>query len=112
MEIPTLAMEVKMEPIVDMHPTSAGMINDILSRMEALEPRRNYMFITWLYAHNSQIKSAKNIREGLRGWFDSLPCENAQWEHRLIKREIEWWLEQTDRKIDLLMVGHFSGRRS
>jgi hypothetical protein len=106
----TLIMEVKIEPVMDMHPTSDGMVSDILSQMETLEPRRKYMFITWLHAHNSKMKNAKNVREGLSVWFDSMPCENAQWEYRLIKDEIGWWRNQNEPKVDLLMIDHFAER--
>lgn len=106
----TLIMEVKIGSVVELHRTSDDMVGDILSQMETLEPRRKYMFIMWLYAHNNQLKNAKNVSEGLSVWFDSMPCENAQWEYRLIKDEIGWWRNQNERKVDLLMIDHFTER--
>jgi hypothetical protein len=106
----TLISEMMIEPVTKTHMTNDAMIRTILSQMNALEPRRKYMFIAWLHAHNSQMKKATNLQEGLRVWFDSMHSANAQWEYRLITIEIAWWHDQSDRKLDLLIMEHFAER--
>jgi hypothetical protein len=110
MAIPIL--EMKIEPVIKTPLTTDEMVRTILAQIDTLEPRRKYMFMAWMHAHNSQMKNVTNLQEGLSVWFDSLPSENAQWEYRLIIKEVEWWSSQGDRKVDLLMMEHFSERRS
>lgn len=105
-------IEMNIEPVIKTYPTTDEMVRTILSDMDTLEPRRKYMFIVWLHAHNSQMKNAANLHEELSAWFDSLSSENARWEYRLITKEVEWWSSQSDKKVDLLMMEHFAGKHS
>ena len=45
--------------------TIPEMVKEIQSRYETLDPFRRYMFIEWLRAHNSRVKTAVSVCGGL-----------------------------------------------
>lgn len=84
--------------------TVAEMVEAIQSRNEMLDPRRKYMFIEWLQAHNSRVKTAITVYEGLTAWFESMCYENLQWEYRLIMDEIDWWSHLDECSLTKIML--------
>jgi len=87
------------------------MVDFIATQIDALDPRRRYMFIEWLCAHGIQEQCILNFREGLHNWFDAMPAECAVWEYRLITTEINWWRDQDDKTLDRLMLDHLRRRK-
>ena len=80
------------------------LISDISGQAARLDEIRLQMFLTWLAAHSSQVKTgeqvevavpeagsiADRLRIGLKGWFESLPLQGLLWEYRLLLEEIDW----------------------
>lgn len=87
-------------------PTVDEMVDFISTQINALEPRRRYMFIEWLCAHSSRVKCVINLREGLSMWLDSMSVECAVREYRTITNEIGWWRNQDDNAMDRLILEH------
>ena len=87
--------------------TVAEMVDEILVHSSTLDPRRTYMFIGWLHAHCSKVKSAMNVSEGLTAWLESMQYESIQWEYRLIMDEINWWRGLDERSLERMMLDHF-----
>jgi len=87
------------------------MVDFILSKIHALDPRRRYMFIEWLCAHSSQVQCVINIRAGLNAWLDSMSAESTAWEYSTITNEINWWRQQDEYTVDRLILEHL-GRHS
>lgn len=81
-------------------------VDSITAQIDALDPRRRYMFIEWLCAHSSQVKCVTDIRAGLNAWVDAMPAESTSWEFRTITNEIHWWRDQTERTVDRLILDH------
>jgi len=107
-----LLMEMQIDPVVNAPLAIAGMIASILSQLEALEPRRKFLFLAWLQAHSFPMKSAANLQEGLASWLNSLSVQSVQWEYKLILGEIEWWRVQRASIVERLMLDHFARSRS
>ena len=84
--------------------TVAEIVEAIQSRYETLDPRRKYMFIEWLHAHSSRVKTAVSICEGLTAWFEGMPYENLRREFRLILTEIDWWSNLDERSLTRMML--------
>ena len=83
--------------------TVTEMVKEIQARYETLDPCRRHMFIEWLQAHNSRVKTAVNVCEGLESWFESMHCENSRWEYRLIMCEIDWWNNLDEQSLTKIM---------
>jgi hypothetical protein len=66
-------------------------VEEIFVAFSALEERRKYMFLDWLFHHIDAVDSAHALRAGLTAWFSALSPEDMRWEHKIISREIEWW---------------------
>lgn len=90
--------------IQDGQSTASEMVEAIQSRYETLDPRRKYMFIEWLHAHSSRMKTAVTVYEGLTAWFESMRYENLQWEYRLIMDEIDWWSNLDEHALSKIML--------
>ncbi len=82
------------------------MVDSITTQIDALDPRRRYMFIEWLCAHSSQVKCVIDLSAGLNAWLDIMPAESTAWEYRTITNEIQWWQDQAERTVDRLMLEH------
>lgn len=107
-----LIMEMKIEPVVNSPLIIDGMIKSILLRLDALEPRRKFLFLAWLQAHSFQMKNTANLQEGLENWFNKLSLPSVQWEYKLILNELEWWRVQQASTVERLMLEYFAGSRS
>lgn len=83
--------------------TVPEMVEEIQARYETLDPCRRYMFIEWLQAHNSRVKTAVSVYEGLESWFESMHCDNRRWEYRLIMCEIDWWNNLDEQSLTKIM---------
>ena len=80
------------------------MVKHIQVRYEMLDLRRRYMFVEWLHAHSSRVKTAVSICEGLTAWFEAMQPENLRWEFRLILTEIDWWSNLDERSLTRIML--------
>lgn len=87
------------------------MVDFITTQIDALDPRRRYMFIEWLCAHSSQVKCVIDLRAGLNAWLDSMSAESTAWEYLTITNEIHWWRDQTERNVDRLILDHLRRRK-
>ena len=84
--------------------TVSEMVEQIQFRYETLDPRRKYMFIEWLHAHSSRVKTAITVYEGLTAWFEAMQHENLRWEFRLIMDEIDWWCNLDEHSLTRIML--------
>jgi hypothetical protein len=84
--------------------TVAAMVEAIQSRYETLDPRRKYMFIEWLHAHGSRVKTAVGICEGLTARLEGMPYEDLRWEFRLIMAEVDWWGNLDEHSLVRIML--------
>lgn len=80
------------------------MVEHIQVRYEMLDLRRRYMFIEWLHAHSSRVKTAVSICEGLTAWLEGMPYENLRREFRLIMAEIDWWSNLDEHSLTRIML--------
>ena len=90
------------------HLTVTEMVKEIQARCETLDPCRRYMFIEWLQAHNSRVKTAVSVCEGLESWFESMQSESRRWEYRLIMSEIDWWNNLDEQSLTRIMLADFT----
>jgi len=83
------------------------MVSDISSQAAGVDEIRLQKFMEWLHAHSSRVKAANQtgdevtgpgeenvhdrLRNGLRGWFESLSLQGLLWEYHLLLNEIIWW---------------------
>jgi len=88
----------------DMQILIEQLISDISGQAARLDESRLQMFLTWLAAHSSLVKTGEQVevavpedgslddrlRIGLKGWFESLPLQGLLWEYRLLLEEIDW----------------------
>jgi len=111
----------------DMHNLIEQMVSDISSQAVRLDDLRLRMFMNWLNAHNSKVKtitesneqagkqiqmdvdfnSVGNMQErlqtGLRTWFESLAVKGLLWEYHLILDEIAWWHNLDHRMLSMIL---------
>lgn len=88
----------------DMQILIEQLISDISGQAVRLDEIRLQMFLTWLAAHSSLVKTGEQVevampgagsitdrlKIGLKGWFESLPLRGLLWEYRLLLEEIDW----------------------
>ena len=90
--------------MVDEQLTVAGMVDEIQVCFEELDPVRKYMFIRWLQAHSSRVKTAVSISEGLTVWLEGMHYDNLRWEFRIIMDEIDWWCNLDEHSLTKIML--------
>jgi len=82
------------------------MVSDISSHALRLDGVRLQTFLGWLEAHSSRVKTANQVgievavlgeesvdeqlKNALKGWFESLPLPGLLWEYHLLLNEIAW----------------------
>ena len=99
-----------MDPVISRKSASCDqrsitkMVEEIQSYYEILDLRRRHMFIEWLRAHSSRVKTASNVFDVLTAWFESMPYENLWWEYRLIMNEIDWWGNLDEHSLTKIML--------
>lgn len=86
----------------------AEMIDEIRSRYESLDLPRRHLFFEWLRAHNSRVKSASNVLDGLAAWLESMPPETLRWEFNLIMTEINWWCHLDEQILTKILMSHLT----
>ncbi len=83
------------------------MVSDISSQAVRLDEVRLQKFLEWLKSHSSRVKTVGQVhvevavhgegniddrlKNGLKGWFESLPMQGLLWEYHLLLNEITWW---------------------
>jgi hypothetical protein len=112
-----------MEPMNDMHILIEQMISDICDQAIRLDDLRLRMFLNWLGAHGSKIKTITKsdeqpdkriefqsdgrmdecLKNGLRNWFESLSMQGLLWEYHLILNEIAWWRDLDPRRLAMIL---------
>jgi len=91
------------------------MVSDISSQALRLHEIRLQLFLDWLNAHSSKVKTsnqarievavhgkgsmADRLKNGLKGWFESLPIPGLLWEYHLLLDEIAWWRDLEPRSL-------------
>jgi hypothetical protein len=99
----------------DMQILIEQMVSDISSQAVRLEEIRLQKFLEWLSAHSSKVKTGyqarievaglgegrldDRLKNGLKGWFESLPMQGLLWEHHLLLNEITWWRNLDPRSL-------------
>jgi hypothetical protein len=103
------------------------MVSDIFSQAVRLDDSRLHLFLNWLNAHSRQMKTItgadrqtwqqpqmdvevlckerleESFKNGLRGWFESLPFPGLLWEHHLILDEIICWYALDPRRLIMIL---------
>ena len=85
-------------------PSIPEMVAEIRSRYEALDLRRQHLFVKWLWAHSSRVKSTSSMFKGLTNWFESMQPENLRWEFHLIVTEINWWCHLDEQTLTKILI--------
>jgi hypothetical protein len=106
----------------DMRILIEQMTSDISGQAIGLDDLRFRMFLNWLGAHDSRIKTivqpdgqsgkrielqgdrriAECLKHGLNAWFESLPLQGLLWEYHLILNEIAWWRDLDPRWLVMI----------
>ena len=112
-----------MEPMNDMHILIEQMTSDISGQAIRLDDLRLRMFLNWLNAHGSKIKTITKsdgqpgkriefqsdgrmdecLKNGLRPWLESLTTQGLLWEYHLILNEIAWWRDLDPRRLSMIL---------
>lgn len=103
------------------------MVSDISSQAVRLDDLRLHLFLNWLNAHSSKVKTItgsdgqageqvqvdveillegrldESFKNGLRAWFESLPMPGLLWEYHLILDEITWWRDLDPRRLIMIL---------
>ena len=83
------------------------MIVEIDGEATRLDDGRKRLFLEWLKAHSSQVKSALDSGSGLPAaleqWFLSIPTRGLLWEYRLVLEEITWWRELNSNRLRAIL---------
>lgn len=81
------------------------MVMDISGQAFHLDDLRLQMFLNWMSAHSSKVKTAvqmdsstfreakakERFKSTLKSWFESIPMQGVLWEFHIIMDEISWW---------------------
>lgn len=89
-------------------PTAAEMAREVWACFDELNLHRKYLFLEWLYSHNSQMRHSRNFRNSLTTWLESLQYDCAVWEYTLLLKEITWWKGLDEVSFTEMMIDHFS----
>lgn len=99
----------------DMHVLIEQMVSDISSQAVRLDEVRLQKFLEWLKSHSSRVKTVEQVhievavhgegsiddrlKNGLKGWLESLSMQGSLWEYHLLLNEITWWRELDPRTL-------------
>ena len=100
----------------DMQVLIEQMVSDISSQATRLDEVRLQKFLEWLKSHSSKVKTVEQVhievavhhgegsvddrlKNGLKGWLESLPMPGLLWEYHLLLNEIAWWRDLDPRTL-------------
>ena len=99
----------------DMQVLIEQMVSDISSQAVRLDEVRLQKFLEWLKSHSSKVKTVEQVhvevavhgegsmddrlKNGLKGWLESLPMQGLLWEYHLLLNEIAWWRDLDPRTL-------------
>lgn len=83
----------------------------IRQEIDALEPRRRYMYVEWLFSH-CKLMHGMFLDQSLVEWLSKLDEDELEYQQRLILLEAEWWKEQDENTVARLLQEHFAQRHS
>ena len=99
----------------DMQVLIEQMVSDISSQAVRLDEVRLQKFLEWLKSHSSKVKTEEQVhievavhgegsiddrlKNGLKGWLESLPMPGLLWEYRLLLNELAWWHDLDPRTL-------------
>jgi len=86
-------------------------VSQIKLEIDALEPRRKYLFVEWLFSH-CKLVHGMFLDQSLIEWLSTMDDAELDYQHRLILLESDWWKEQDDHTIARLFRDHFGERHS
>lgn len=94
------------------------LVTDICRQALGLDRLRFGLFMDWLSAHSSKMKTTSlqqgdleaGLKPALQAWFESLSARGMLWEYRLILDEITWWRELDSQRLHMLLRSK-TGRR-
>jgi len=116
-----------MGPMNDLNVLIEQMAANISSKAMRLDDLRLKLFLEWLYAHSTKVKSAaypeaqalqpiqiddaslqegsmeEQLNTGLRTWFDALRAQEMLWEYCLILNEIAWCRGLDARRLIMIL---------
>ena len=103
----------------DMQVLIEQMVSDISSQAVRLDEVRLQKFLEWLKSHSSQVKTMEQVfvevaghdegsmedrlKNGLKGWLESLPIPGLLWEYRLLLNELAWWHDLDPRTLTRIL---------
>ena len=90
---------------VDVEQVVAG----IQQQIEALEPRRRFLYVEWLLAH-CQLDQGLLLEQSLAEWLSGMNEEALAYQLGLILQEAAWWRSQDDPTVARLLGEHFGER--
>ena len=99
----------------DMQVLIEQMVSNISSQAARLDEIRLQKFLEWLKSHSSKVKTVEQVhvevavrgeesiddrlKNGLKGWLESLPTPGLLWEYRLLLNELAWWHDLDPRTL-------------
>jgi hypothetical protein len=103
----------------DMQVLMEQMVSDISSQAVRLDEVRLQKFLEWLKSHSCRVKTVgqahvevgvhgdgsmdDRLKNGLRGWFESLSMQGLLSEYRLLLDEIAWWRDLDPRTLTRIL---------
>ena len=103
----------------DMQVLIEQMVSDISSQAVQLDEVRLQKFLEWLKSHSSKVKTVDQgcvevavhgegsiddrLKNGLKGWLESLPMPGLLWEYHLLLNEIAWWRDLDPRTLHRIL---------
>ena len=96
------------------------MVSDISSQAVRLDEVRLQKFLEWLKSHSAKVKTVEQVhievtvhhgegnlddclKNGLKGWLESLPMPGLILEYHLLLNEIAWWRDLDPRTLTRIL---------